>query len=393
MTELLPLNTMAQVFLRGQALEAGYTDRVIAQLVRSKDWHRVRRGAYVSGGVWATLTPEEQHALRARAVLMQARTDVVLSHVSALPEYGAPMWDLDLDTVHVTRRDQRAGRREAGVRQHQGVLLPGDVEVLRGVEVTSATRTAIDVTTVASAESGLAVVNHMLHAKHTTIVSLRDRYASMEHHPYTLRTDLVLRLADPRIESLGESRTLYLFWRQGLPAPEPQFKVFDSSGRLIARLDFAFPERKVWVEFDGREKYLKYLREGETVTDAVLREKRREERISRAHRMALHSDHVGRPRLSGAGGCPDPGRVRLRHRPPLESHHTGSSCTSRPVQCLGCAGIPGSPGIPTRPYTTERFSYGVESTIVVRVETLAAARMRARRSSRCEGVGTRILRM
>ena len=40
-----------------------------------------------------------------------------------------------------------------------------------------------------------------------------------------------------------------------------------------------------------------------------------------------------------------------------------------------------------------RFSYGVESTIVVRVETLAAARTRASSSSRSAGVATRTLRM
>ncbi len=279
MTDLLPLDQMVQVFLRSQALESGYTDRDIAKLVRAGIWQRVRRGAYVSGEVWADLPSEERHALLARAVIAQARTDVVLSHVSALPEYGAPMWSLDLDVVHVTRRDLRAGRKERGVRQHQGVLLEGDVEVRRGVEVTSGTRTAIDITTVASVEASLAVVNHLLHDGHTTPDALALRYAPMERHPYTLKTDLVLRLSDPRIESVGESRTLYACWRQGLPAPEPQFEVLDSAGRLVARLDFAWPEHKVWLEFDGREKYVKHLRENETVVDAVLREKRREERV------------------------------------------------------------------------------------------------------------------
>ena len=42
---------------------------------------------------------------------------------------------------------------------------------------------------------------------------------------------------------------------------------------------------------------------------------------------------------------------------------------------------------------TGRFSYGVDSTIVVRVETFAAARTRASRSSRSVGVATRTLRM
>ena len=101
----------------------------------------------------------------------------------------------------------------------------------------------------------------------------------MENDPFTLRTGLVLRLADPRLESVGETRTHYVCWRQSIPAPELQFIVVGADGREIARLDFAWPERGKWLEFDGREKYVKYLRPGETITDAVLREKRREDLI------------------------------------------------------------------------------------------------------------------
>jgi hypothetical protein len=42
---------------------------------------------------------------------------------------------------------------------------------------------------------------------------------------------------------------------------------------------------------------------------------------------------------------------------------------------------------------TVRFSYGVLRTMVVRVETLASERIRARRSSRAWGVSTRTLRI
>jgi hypothetical protein len=147
------------------------------------------------------------------------------------------------------------------------------------VEVTSATRTAIDITTVADTERSLAVVNHLLHEEYTTLEEVRGRYSSMERHPFTLHTDLVLRLADPRIESVGESRTFFLCWSQGLPVPEPQVIVPDHGRGEVFRLDFAWPERGVWLEFDGKEKYVKHLREGETVADAVLREKRREDRV------------------------------------------------------------------------------------------------------------------
>jgi hypothetical protein len=278
-TDLLPHPTLADIVLRREALAAGYTDRDIAKMVRSGHWHRVRHGAYVGAKAWNDLGDVEQHALLARAVLKQARAQLVLSHISALPEYAAPMWGLPRDCVHVTRRDRHAGRKESGVCQHQGLLLPGDVELRRGVEVTSAARTAIDITTVATTEQSLVVVNHLLHHAHTTLEAVRARYAGMDQNPFTLHTDLVLRLADPRIESVGESRTFFLCWSQGLPVPQPQFIVNDELGREYARLDFAWPELGVWLEFDGKEKYVKYLRDGESVADAVLREKGREDRI------------------------------------------------------------------------------------------------------------------
>ena len=52
MTELLPLEALASVFLRADALEAGYKDREIASLVRGGEWHRLRRGAYALTEIW-----------------------------------------------------------------------------------------------------------------------------------------------------------------------------------------------------------------------------------------------------------------------------------------------------------------------------------------------------
>lgn len=279
MTSLLPDHTTAQVFLRSEALAAGLADRDIRALVRSGQWHRVRHGAYVDAPTWRTLDEPGRHAVLARAVVRQARTDVVLSHLSALPEFGAPMWGLPLDVVHLTRLDRRAGRKEAGVQQHRGLLLDGDVVQRNGLSVTSATRTVLDLTTVTGTEKTLCATNFLLHAGETTADELADRYRSMERNPLTLKTDLVLRLADARIESVGESRTYFMCWAQGLPAPVPQWVVLDAHGREVARLDFAWPDKRTWLEFDGKEKYQKFARPGESVTDVVLREKRREEML------------------------------------------------------------------------------------------------------------------
>ena len=88
---------------------------------------------------------------------------------------------------------------------------------------------------------------------------------------------LPVLMADPRPESVGESRSRWLFHTQHLPAPDLQFHVYDDHGRLLGISDFAWREHKLLGEFDGKVKYLSYLREGETAGDAVFREKRREQ--------------------------------------------------------------------------------------------------------------------
>jgi hypothetical protein len=268
------------ILLRSELLAAGHSDRDIARLVRAQILRRVRHGAYVDTATWTAADADGRHALRARAVVKQAGTRLVLSHVSALPFFDAPTWGMSLNDVQVTRPDARCGRREAGVRQHRGRLLDSDVVMRRGLEVTSGTKTALDVTCVAGTEASLVAVNFLLHHGLTTVADLRARYALMSHDPFTLKTDLVLRLADERLESVGESRTVFMLYRGGVPAPEPQYELRGDDGALIARLDFAWPGLGVWLEFDGRQKYVKYLRQGETVVDAVLREKKREQMVA-----------------------------------------------------------------------------------------------------------------
>jgi hypothetical protein len=268
------------VMLRAELLAAGHSDRDIARLVRACVLQRVRRGAYVDATAWAEASADERHVFAAHAVVKQGQTRLVISHASALPFFGAPTWGMSLDEVHVSRPDARCGRRERGVRQHRGLLLESDVTSRRGLEVTSATKTALDVTRCAGMEASLVAVSHLLRIGHTTLSDLRERYTTMAHDPFTLKTDLVLRLVDGRLESVAEVRTMFLLYRGGVPAPIPQYELFDDGGGLVARLDFAWPELGVWLEFDGREKYAKHRRDGESVVDTVLREKQRESRIA-----------------------------------------------------------------------------------------------------------------
>lgn len=270
--------TNDHVLLTRELLAGGYDDRAITRMTRAGALHRLRHGAYTEGGHWCGLDDVDRRKLVALATLRCARSRVALAGPSAADVLGAPVWDMGPE-VHLARLDHKASRRAGGKVQHRGQLVAEDLTVRDGIPVTSGTRTALDMIAIADVPHALVTINGLLHVGETTLELLQRRATGLEHDPYTATTPIVLGLADGRCESAGESRSLHLFWRQHLPKPQLQVEVFDASGRLVGRVDFAWPELGVFLEFDGKEKYLRYRRPGESAVDAVLREKRREERI------------------------------------------------------------------------------------------------------------------
>jgi hypothetical protein len=55
--------------------------------------------------------------------------------------------------------------------------------------------------------------------------------------------------------------------------------VRDGAGNLLGIVDFLWAQLGVFLEFDGRIKYERHRRPGESLADYLLREKRREEQI------------------------------------------------------------------------------------------------------------------
>ncbi|MGZ4486982.1 MAG: type IV toxin-antitoxin system AbiEi family antitoxin domain-containing protein [Nocardioides sp.] len=267
------------VLLRRDAIRHGIDDMALHRLVAQGRLVRIRHGAYALADVWSASDRRSRHLMLCDAVTRQYAEGVVLSHVSAAIVQGAPDWGLDLAEAHVTHFEG-GGRRIARVRHHAGACGVEDLTRVDGTWVTSPTRTVLDVATTCRPEVALCVASHFLHERMTTEGALRRMYAERWHWPQGLGTNLVLHLADPRHESVGEARTAYLLFSQGLPTPVPQYEVRRPDGSLVARVDFAWPEQGVILEFDGRLKYTELLRAGETTADALIREKARSDEIA-----------------------------------------------------------------------------------------------------------------
>lgn len=282
MDDLRLLSTARGYFLRREALALGADDRDLTHGVRRRVLVRIRHGAYCHRDLWDERSAVDQHLARAHAAQDLTPGPTALSHISALAHYGAPLWRVPLDQVHLTRLDEGSSRHEGGVVHHRGALTGGEVCEVDGRVVTSPTRATLDGLSLMQTESALVAGDWMLSETLTDADRLWSGKERMNHWPRTLKLEVVLRLLDGDSKSVGESRSRHLFWLMGLPRPELQYPIHDRFGTLLAITDFAWPHHNVYGEFDGRVKYGRLLKEGEEPGDVVFAEKRREDAIRRA---------------------------------------------------------------------------------------------------------------
>src|SRR3954466_9182332 len=125
------------VFTRQQAVAAGLPGRQLTRLARTGVLARLRRGVYAAA--------QQPIQLVEPWVVTRAHR-VVLSYWSAAAWWGVDL-PAPLAAVHVTAPRNRGCRRDAipGVRLHRADLTRTEVELVRGVMVTTALRTCVDI--------------------------------------------------------------------------------------------------------------------------------------------------------------------------------------------------------------------------------------------------------
>jgi hypothetical protein len=237
---LLP--QVALVPFRGRvAVAAGLVTR--RQLAGPR-WRRLFPDVYAAAGL------PLDHATWCRAAVLAAGPRGVLSGRSAAQVWGADL--LTPDTIvevtvpHQVRLAQRPGLTM--IRSH---LRRPDVARIAGLPVTSAVRTAFDLGRRPPLVDAVVALDALLH---TRALSLDQVVRYADDHPAWPGAALLrqaLALADAGAESPMETRTRLVLILGELPRPVTQFEVRDASGRLIGRLDLAYPDDLVGIEYEG----------------------------------------------------------------------------------------------------------------------------------------------
>ena len=276
-------NGSSAPLLRSELLASGYRDDEVRRMARRLV--AVRPGAYVSPDDERLDTAEARHLLAVRAALAQLGTGVVVSHGSAAVVHGIAVWNVPLGRVHFSRHGSSGGgRRSRHLHLHVLPLAPDEVVMVGGIPVTSIARTIADLARARPVEEAVVVAASALYQGRKTPagVAHADLVAAVARAPRrwgTAAAGRVLGFATGLAESVGESRSRVAMRLAGLPAPELQVAFWSAEGRSLGRVDFWWEEQGVIGEFDGRVKYGRLLRPGQSPGDAVFAEKVREDHL------------------------------------------------------------------------------------------------------------------
>lgn len=252
----------------------GLDGNALRALTRAGTLVRVTRGAYVDGDLLRSGSPEAQHAMRTRAVVLSRGGALAASHESAAVLHGLPVMRSELATVHVVHTTDRVNTR-----RHDAFTVhpcPGtDALTTRGgVRMVVPALAILGTAVSAGVRSGLMAADAALHGGLTSKDDLHDWLGRMRRHPGISRARHVVLAADASAESPGESLLREILLRLGYEvAPQSEIR---EGGVLVARVDFLLPRLGVVVEFDGMVKY-----EGSQGPEALAAEKARERRLRR----------------------------------------------------------------------------------------------------------------
>lgn len=269
---------MASHTLR-ELLDSGMTRTQIHAKVRAGEWTRLRRAVYLPAS--EPLTPEQRHRELIEASVPIVRPGAILSHGSAGVLWGLPVPRRLLGRVHFAVDRPTGAYRGGQLHIHSGSVTGDQVTSLAGLPVTGLVRTAVDLCRLCRPPEALAVMDAALRVG-AAPGPLADQVTTAAGCHGVGVARWALGQASPLAESPGESICRYWLVVGGVPAPVLQYEVRDAAGVLLGRADFAWPERGVLGEFDGRIKYADRADAGESAVDVVMREKQRENRLRAA---------------------------------------------------------------------------------------------------------------
>ncbi|MCR2764781.1 hypothetical protein NQ152_14810 [Microbacterium sp. zg.B48] len=244
----LPDDLRDRGFSFAEAIAAGVTPQRLRAADLSAPFHGIR--------IAVTADQDAPPSLRhqCEVIAPRLRDFQFFSHETALALVGAPLprWP-HRPGIHVSAHRPAREPRTRGVVGHRLQTRESAVTLVDGLPVEHPVR--------AWRQAGIAWAIDDLIAAADFLIARRRPLATIDELREEVRTmgDVsgrmlarALREVRAGAESPEETRLRLVLTRNGLPEPELNWELRDDRGRLIARLDLAYPALRVGVEYDGR---------------------------------------------------------------------------------------------------------------------------------------------
>jgi very-short-patch-repair endonuclease len=237
----VPRELTSAPFRGSAAVTAGLLTRRQLQTGR---WQRLFHNVYVD----ADLPVDHLTWCRAAALYLCGRGAVSGRDAAAI-------WGADVlvrgAPIEVTVPKPARLRAPQGLVIVRSPLMSRDVTGWRGVPLTSADRTAFDLARRLPWVEGVVALDAMLAARLITKIGLTAFAETRRNWPGAEQLRMVLILSDAGAGSPQESRLRILLMRGGLPRPSTQHVVRTATGSFVARLDLAYAEHRIGIEYEG----------------------------------------------------------------------------------------------------------------------------------------------
>ncbi|UMB70246.1 endonuclease domain-containing protein [Mycobacterium paraterrae] len=230
---------MQEPFVGSEAIAAGLFTK--AQLAT-----RCRR---LLPDVYAERDVDVDAILRAKAAWLWSGRRGVVAGFAAAALHGSK-WTDDASVVDLIHHNLRS---PFGIRTHRSRIDEDEIDLVVGMPVTSAVRTALDFGCwypTMTAVAGIDALARAVAIRSTDVEQLASRYAGRRGIAKARRA---VDLFDPGAQSPKESWLRVVLIQAGLPRPQTQIPVHDEFGDAIAYLDMGWEDLKVAVEYDGEQ--------------------------------------------------------------------------------------------------------------------------------------------
>ena len=225
-----------------QARQFGLSTRQVGRRVDRGQWVRVVRGVYPVAGAPVTW---QQTAL---AACVAGPPFTVTSHLTAAALRGLITPPL---LPHVTVPKGASSRLPIAT-VHRGDLDPAERERQFGIPCTAIVRTLIDCAPLLGYRALESMVDDALRRKLTTVAALElPNGLPGRKGVDRLRRALEAWAGDIMLGSPSEVRIQRQLRAWGYPSVTRQHPVYDVDGRLVGRLDLAWPDRLIGIEYDS----------------------------------------------------------------------------------------------------------------------------------------------